>query len=101
MHSILRLPPPSFHQASSLDPNITTNQNYNKILERDWLSPARFSAILRTKTTKKVQAMYDEFLSQILSHFLLPGNRNSSRPIPFEIILVINKSDSRFAVVRF
>ena len=35
-------PPPTFHQALSLDPNITTNQNYNKILERDWLSPARF-----------------------------------------------------------
>ena len=41
------------------------------------------------------------FFSQILSWFWLIGNRTSCRPILSVIILVINKSDSRCAVVRF
>ena len=37
------IPPAIVPQATrDADTNYTFNQNYNKILDRDWLSPARF-----------------------------------------------------------
>ena len=41
--------------------------------------------------------MISSFFLKLMSQFLLTGNRTSSRPILSVIILVINKSDSRFA----
>ena len=40
--------------------------------------------------------MISSFFLKLMSQFLLTGNRTSSRPILSVIILVINKSDSRF-----